>query len=285
MAADDRISGARNLGVLSGVRTIRDSVGSKDRNDYYAFTLNGRSSFNLSLNKLKNDVNVSLIQGGKTLFNSNRKGRKSEKIAATLDAGTYNIRVYPRRGSSRYRLQLATTLVPSNPVPPVPVEKTVYLNDQNMSVALGSTMLPNPFENRSTASSLASIIDLPSATASELHNQTTHVWVSNGVLELNFDFRRDYDLTTIHFWNYHTESYDVDNIDFKFYDSNNNLIGTLPNYTPTVGGSAPSDSTPIFAQDYSLALPSKVRYVNAVLSGSNGQVDFNNLGFTGKIMV
>ncbi|NNL67547.1 MAG: PEP-CTERM sorting domain-containing protein, partial [Myxococcales bacterium] len=34
-----------------------------------------------------------------------------------------------------------------------------------------------------------------------------------------------------------------------------------------------------------LNFPSKVRFVNAVLSGSNGQVDFNNLGFTGEVSV
>jgi Bacterial pre-peptidase C-terminal domain len=283
MAADDRLSGARNLGVLNGIKTVRDSVGLKDRNDYYAFTLNGRSSFNLVLNKLKNNVDVALIQGGRTLFSSTRRGRKSESIATTLDAGTYYIRVYPKGGKSRYRLKLATTALPIG-APPVPVERTVYFNDQNMSIALGPTMSANPFENRSAASSLASVIDVPSATESELHNQSTHVWVSNGVLELSFDLRVDTDLTALHFWNYHSEDYDVDNIDFKFYDSNNNLIGILPNYTPTVGGSAPSDATPIFAQSFPLSFPSKVRYVNAVLSGSNGQVDFNNLGFTGKIL-
>jgi hypothetical protein len=281
MAADDRLSGARNLGVLSGTKTVRDSVGLKDRNDYYAFTLNGRSSFNLVLNKLKKNVDVSLIQGGKTLFNSTRRGRKPESIAATLEAGTYYIRVYPRGGKSKYRLKLAATQLSSDPT--IPVERTVYLNNQNMSVALGPTMSPNPFKNRSTVDSLASIIDVPSATESELHNQSTHVWVSNGALELSFDLRDNYDLTALHFWNYHSEDYDVDNIDFKFYDSNNNLVGVLPNYTPTVGGSTPSDSTPIFAQTFPLSFPSKVRYVNALLSGSNEQVDFNNLGFTGKI--
>jgi len=49
MAADDRLSGARKLGVLNGVRIFGNSVGSRDKNDYYAFTLTGRSSFNLLL--------------------------------------------------------------------------------------------------------------------------------------------------------------------------------------------------------------------------------------------
>ena len=34
-----------------------------------------------------------------------------------------------------------------------------------------------------------------------------------------------------------------------------------------------------------LSFPSKVRFVNIVLSGSNGEVDFNNIGFTGEVSV
>lgn len=161
--------------------------------------------------------------------------------------------------------------------------QTIFLNNSNSSVALGQSMAPNPFANRSTSASLASIIDAPSAAASEFHNQSTHVWVSGGVLELDFDFNIEYDLTTLHFWNYHSEGFDVDNINFRFYDSSRNLVGTLMNVTPLLGGSEPSDATPIFAQNYALTFPSRVRYVNAVLSGTNGQVDFNNLGFTGTL--
>jgi hypothetical protein len=163
------------------------------------------------------------------------------------------------------------------------VANAAYLNDQNITVSLGPSMSPNPFANRPTAASLASIFDAPSASASEFHNQSTHVWVSGGTLELVFDFGIEYDLSTLHFWNYHTESYDVDNIDFTFYDASNVFAGSLLNVNPSLGGSAPSDSTAIFAENYSLSFPSKVRYVNAVLSGSNNQVDFNNLGFTGAV--
>ena len=157
----------------------------------------------------------------------------------------------------------------------------VYLNDQNITVALGATMSPEPFANRSTAASLASVIDAPSAAAEEFHNQSTHVWVSGGTLELDFDFGSEYDLTTFHFWNYHTESHDVDDIDLLFYDAQNFLVGTLENVIPLLGNVSGSDGSPIIAEDYELDFPSRIRYVNAILSGSNGQVDFNNMGFTG----
>ena len=38
-----------------------------------------------------------------------------------------------------------------------------------------------------------------------------------------------------------------------------------------------------FAEDYALNFPAEVRFVNAILSGSNGQVDFNNIGFTAEV--
>ena len=152
----------------------------------------------------------------------------------------------------------------------------IYLNDQNISVSLGSSMDAEPFANRSTADSLSSIIDAPSADAPENHNQSTHVWVSGGSLELDFDLGIEYDLTTLHFWNYFGESFDVDNIDFNFFDSSNNLVGSLLNVMPELGSSL------IFAEDYALSFPSNVQFVNAVLTGTNNQVDFQNIGFTGE---
>lgn len=158
----------------------------------------------------------------------------------------------------------------------------VFLNDQNMTVALGASMAAEPFANRTAAASLASVIDAPTAAAGENHNQGTHVWVSGGALELEFDLLIEYDLTTLHFWNYLAEGFDVDDIDLTFFDGNRALVGTLLDVVPALGGGG---SNPIFAEDYALSFPSKVRFVNAVLTGSNGEVDFNNLAFTGEVFV
>ena len=77
-------------------------------------------------------------------------------------------------------------------------------------------MAAEPFVNQTTAISLANVIDAPSADASENHiSPTTHVWVSGGSLELDFDFGVEYDLTELHFWNYFTEQFGVDTIDFN----------------------------------------------------------------------
>jgi hypothetical protein len=117
MAADDRLSNARQVGVLNGRRTFKDSVGLRDRNDYYALTISGRSSFNLRLSGLQNNVDVSLIQNGQVIASSNKKNRQSEKIATTLEAGTYYVRIAQKRGGSKYQLSLTANPL-SQPISP-----------------------------------------------------------------------------------------------------------------------------------------------------------------------
>ena len=186
----------------------------------------------------------------------------------------------------RFATALATGALAATLMTPL-MAQSVYLNNTNITVQLGPSMPPgNPFTNLGVAASLANVINAPSATASEFHSSpTTHVWVSDRALELRFDFGIEYDLSTLHLWNYHSETYDVDNIDFTFYNGSNGLVGSLLNVAPLLGNGTSSDSTPIFAQDYALSFPSRVRYVNAVLTGSNGEVDFNNLGFTAVVSV
>lgn len=111
--SDNNQSGARALGQLNGTRRLRDSVGVNDRFDYYSFSVSGRSSFNLKLDKLKNNVDVALLQGGKTLAQSKKGGKKPEAISSTLEAGTYYIKVSQKSGNSKYRLTLNATPDPS----------------------------------------------------------------------------------------------------------------------------------------------------------------------------
>lgn len=176
------------------------------------------------------------------------------------------------------RLGPALLSLPLITVAAMPAQ-AVYLNESNMTVQLGASMSAEPFANRTTAESLANMIDLPDASATEHHTQPSHVWVSGGTLETDFDLLVDYDLTTLHFWNYFTEGYDVDNIDLRFYNASNTLIASQLGIAP-----ATSAGNPIAAEDIPLTADAKnVRYINAVFSGTNGQVDFNNIGFTGEL--
>jgi hypothetical protein len=158
---------------------------------------------------------------------------------------------------------------------------SVYLNVKNITVRLGPTMAAEPFANQTTAISLANVINAPSATAPEDHySPTTHVWVSGKPLDLAFDLGAEYDLTTLHFWNYTIEDHDVDKVTFTFFDALKNPVGAL-DVEPALGGRL--GNNPIVAESYTLSFPTNVRYVNAVLTGTNGQVDFTNIGFTASL--
>ena len=158
----------------------------------------------------------------------------------------------------------------------------IYLNESNISVSVGTGTSAGTFNNTfNGGATIDKVIDAPSADATEFHDQATHIWYTadaiGGGLELLFDFGLEYDITTLHFWNYTGESYDVDNIDFSFFNSSNSLVGSL-SVLPALGS-----SPGILAEDIVLSAPLNVQYVTAFLTGSNRQVDFQNMGFTAEI--
>ena len=157
-----------------------------------------------------------------------------------------------------------------------------YLNIANISVTVGPGTSPGTFNNTfNSGATIDKVIDAPSAEAEEFHNQSTHIWFTavevGGGLELMFDFGTEYDITTLHFWNYNGEDYDVDNIEFDFFDMAHNPVGAL-SIQPALGA-----SPAIVAQHIALAAPLNVQFVTAFLTGDNRQVDFQNIGFTAEL--
>lgn len=154
----------------------------------------------------------------------------------------------------------------------------IYLNDQNITVAYGPRTSSGTMNN---TVSINNVIDAPSADATEVHNQNTHVWFTalepGGGLELLFDFGLEIDISILHFWNYTSEDFDVDNIAFTFFNGADVEVGSL--LVEPALGSSPG----IAAEDIPLVAPLNVQFVTAFLTGTNGQVDFQNIGFTGEI--
>lgn len=167
-----------------------------------------------------------------------------------------------------------------------PAQASVFLNKDLITVAVGAGTSSGTFNNTFTNSpglTIQKVIDAPTAASAEIHNQDTHIWFTadnpGGGLELLFDFQAEYDISTLHFWNYDSESYDVDNVDFTFFNGANAQVGAL-SAMPALGS-----SPAIFAQDILLAAPLNVRYVKAFLTGTNREVDFQNIGFTANVSV
>jgi hypothetical protein len=138
-ASDNAPGGALNVGSLTGTRKFRGKVGLTDKVDFYSFSLSGRSSFNLKLDKLKNNVDVALIQNGQTVAKSTRGGKKPEAIAATLEAGTYFVKVSQKSGNSRYRLSLN-----ANPIAPPPPPLPQGLEGANVNFGVYLPTLTSP---------------------------------------------------------------------------------------------------------------------------------------------
>lgn len=155
----------------------------------------------------------------------------------------------------------------------------IYLNKDNITVTVGKGTSPGTFNNTfNNDQTIEKVIDAPSASAEEFHNQQTHIWFKadsdGGGLELIFDFGVSYDITTLHFWNFTGEGYDVDGIDFTFYNAAGDVTGTI--FVEPALGSTPG----IRAEDIPLLSPLNTRWVRAYLTGDNRQIDFQNLGFT-----
>lgn len=96
------LGNAFDLGVLNGDRSVTESIGSSDRDDYYRLTLARTSNFNLSLTGLSTDTNVQLIydsnaNGQVDNFDTLRQAQgginANASINSALGAGTYFVRV------------------------------------------------------------------------------------------------------------------------------------------------------------------------------------------------
>lgn len=167
----------------------------------------------------------------------------------------------------------------------------VYLNYTNTTVTVGANTTPGSWNNTVSASiystleeALIKVIDAPSADATEVHSQPTHIWYTTqpgGGLELQFAFDQEYDINTLHIWNYDGgDTWDVDSIHFTFFNKDNVLQGAR-----SIDPLPPGNPGAIAAQDFVLAAPLNVQYVTAFLGTTNGEIDFQNIGFTAEVSV
>ncbi len=109
--AGNTIGTARQITVGSTTTTFTDWVGTADTNDFYRFTLNQNSNFNLSLNGLSSNADVQLLDGsGNFIASSTASGLSNEFINRQLNAGNYFIRVFPATGANtNYNLSVTAT--------------------------------------------------------------------------------------------------------------------------------------------------------------------------------
>ncbi|MEB3231794.1 MAG: CAP domain-containing protein [Leptolyngbyaceae bacterium] len=115
---------ALNLGQMPVKNVIRDWVGRSNNADFYTFSLSKSSSIKLNLGKLKDDLDLELLDfQGDQLARSQKAKSRREKIHETLEAGTYYVKVDRRGGASSYRLKTVLQEVESadSPIASVPL--------------------------------------------------------------------------------------------------------------------------------------------------------------------
>lgn len=105
--AGNSLDSARVISVGSSVSFFDDAVGYADSNDYYRFTLNSSSLFELNLTGLSSDADVELLDSnGNYVDASTLSGSQSENLELSLNAGTYYINIYPYSGDTEYTLEV-----------------------------------------------------------------------------------------------------------------------------------------------------------------------------------
>lgn len=116
--AGNTLSEARQIDILTGTRVFGDFVGPFDRDDFYSFSLERASNFNLTVNNLRADVDVSLLQDingngviedNEILRTSSEPGTNPETISGVLLRGNYFVRVSRFEGDTNYILTLSAT--------------------------------------------------------------------------------------------------------------------------------------------------------------------------------
>jgi len=106
--AGKTLATAKRIFLNPTTRVYRDWIGSTDTKDLYRFTLNQRSSLNTTLEGLKANATLRLLnRKGKPLQTSANAGLRGESIYRNLLPGTYFMQVSPVKGNTAYRLKLA----------------------------------------------------------------------------------------------------------------------------------------------------------------------------------
>jgi hypothetical protein len=115
--AGNTLTTARSINVSAIASNFTDWVGTLDTNDYYRFTLNQNSNFNLTLSGLSGDADVRLLDAnGSNIASSTASGTTNEFINRQLNAGNYFIQVFPMNGvNTSYNLSVAATAIIAEP--------------------------------------------------------------------------------------------------------------------------------------------------------------------------
>jgi hypothetical protein len=98
-----------NLNISQNPQVLTGSIGWENTNDYYSFKLSDRSSFNVAIDGLSENLNVQVLDSnGSIVVGSYNRREFDESINVTLEAGDYYVEVYRfKRAVSSYNLKFS----------------------------------------------------------------------------------------------------------------------------------------------------------------------------------
>ncbi|GAB1541686.1 hypothetical protein NUACC21_43580 [Scytonema sp. NUACC21] len=91
---NNNLTTSLNINLTLDNQVFTGSVGRRNPNDYYSFSLSSRSSLSLTLDGLSADADVQVLNNsGLTIAGSHSRHNSAEFMGITLDTGTYYIQV------------------------------------------------------------------------------------------------------------------------------------------------------------------------------------------------
>jgi hypothetical protein len=139
------------VNVTPQLRTLKNSIGGTDRTDFIRFNLASRSSIQVTLNKLKANADLTLLNSaGKIVQQSKRKGKKNEAIAATLEAGNYFLKITPGRPNDRTQYRLQLSAISANTAPILMVNLPFSIIKGTPGIFNGSLLKANDVEQNAS---------------------------------------------------------------------------------------------------------------------------------------
>jgi subtilisin family serine protease len=108
--------------IGSNEKTWVDTIGLRDKFDLYRFDVDKKSTVRGRLKGLQSNADLALMNSqGQMIQASRRFGKKNESVGATLEKGTYYLKVTGWGEETKYRLNLA---MKAEAVPPIPSLRT-----------------------------------------------------------------------------------------------------------------------------------------------------------------
>ncbi len=117
----------RDMGLLSGFSSFNEFLGDLDNNDYYRFSLDSVTEFNLSLSGLTDSASVELyvglnnngqIERGNSITSSSGYSNSEALLKRTLGPGTYFLKVSTGYSESNTGYPLTLSVLEDSPILP-----------------------------------------------------------------------------------------------------------------------------------------------------------------------